>query len=84
MSKVRTPARASRCDSPSWRVVDDLANDFPVTAAELDAVEGFLMPLLHALLADATDTPAGKTNPIIAPRRAPTYKRRNELLPEKI
>ena len=46
----------------SWRVVDDLAHDCPVTPAELDAVEAFLMPLVHALLADAPDTQPGKTN----------------------
>ena len=62
MSKVRRPAKTSCDDGHSWRVVDDLAHDCPVTPAELDAVEAFLMPLVHALLADAPDTQPGKTN----------------------
>jgi hypothetical protein len=64
-------------------VVDDLAHDHPVTPAELDAVEAFLMPLVHALLADRSDTLAGKTNPNTEPMPSPTHKRRNELLPEE-
>ena len=51
--KARTSTRPSCHDSHSWRVVDDLTHDCPVTPAELDAVEAFLMPLVHALLADA-------------------------------
>jgi len=84
MSKVRSPANSSRDDSHSWRVVDDLAHDCPVTPAELDAVEAFLMPLVRALLADASDTQPGKTNPYAAPIPTPTHKRRNELLREEI
>ena len=84
MSKVRRPAKASCDDSHSWRVVDDLARDHPVTPAELDAVEAFLMPLVHALLADAPDIQPGKTNPSTAPTQTTTHKRRNELLPEEI
>jgi hypothetical protein len=53
-------------------------------SAELDAVEAFLMPLVHALLADAPDTQPGKTIPDTAPMPTPTHKRRNELLPEEI
>ena len=71
-------------DGHSWRLVDDLAHNCPVTPAELDAVEAFLMPLVHALLADASNTQPGKTNPEIAPIPTPTHKRRNELLPEDI
>ena len=71
MSKVRRLAKASCEDSHSWRVVDDLAHDCPVTPAELDAVEAFLMPLVHALLADAPDTRPGKTNPNTAPMPTP-------------
>jgi len=56
MSSVRRPEKALCDDSHLWRVVDDLAHDCPVTPAELDAVEAFLMPLVHALLADASDT----------------------------
>ena len=82
--EARTPTRSSSDDSHSWRVVDDLARDCPVTPAELDAVEAFLMPLVHALLADASDTQPGKTNPDTAPMPTPTHKRRNELLPEEI
>ena len=84
MSKVRRPAKALCDDSHSWHVVDDLAHDCPVTPAELDAVEAFLMPLVHALLADAPDTQRGKINPDTAPIPTPTHKRRNELLTEEI
>ena len=84
MSKVRRPAETLCEDSPSWRVVDDLAHDCPVTPAELDAVEAFLMPLVHALLADGSDTQSGTTNPHTSPIPTPTHKCRNELLPEEI
>jgi hypothetical protein len=53
-------------------------------AAELDAVEAFLMPLVHALLADASDTQPGKTISSPTPNPLSTHKRRNELLPEEI
>jgi hypothetical protein len=82
--KARTFTRRLCDDRPAWRVVDDLAHDCPVTPAELDAVEAFLMPLVHALLADRSDTQSGKTNPNAAPMPTPTHKRRNELLPEEI
>jgi hypothetical protein len=82
--EARTPTRSSSDDSHTWRVIDDLAHDYPVTPAELDAVEAFLMPLVHALLADAPHIQPGKTNPDTAPMPSPTHKRRNELLPEEI
>jgi hypothetical protein len=53
-------------------------------AAELDAVEALLMPLVHALLADASDTQPGKTISSPTPNPLSTHKRRNELLPEEI
>ena len=81
--RARASIRPSSEDGHSWRVVDDLARDCPVTPAELDAVEAFLMPLVHALLADTSDTQPGKTNPDTAPMPTPTYNCRNELLPEK-
>ena len=82
--RARASIRPSSEDGHSWRVVDDLARDCPVTPAELDAVEAFLMPLVHALLADTSDTQPGKTNPDTAPMPTPTHNCRNELLPEKI
>jgi hypothetical protein len=82
--EARTSTRPSLDNGHAWRVVDDLACDCPVTPAELDAVEAFLMPLVHALLADGSDTQPGKTNPNTAPMPSPTHKRRNELLPEEI
>jgi hypothetical protein len=54
--KARTSTIPSSDDGHSWRVIDDLARDCPVTPAELDAVEAFLMPLVNALLANALDT----------------------------
>jgi hypothetical protein len=82
--EARTPTRSSSNDSHAWRVVDDLARNHPVTPAELDAVEAFLMPLVHALLADAPHIQPGKTNPETESTPSPTHKRRNELLPEEI
>ena len=82
--KARTFTRPSSDDRSAWHVVDDLARDCPVTPAELDAVEAFLMPLVHALLADTSDTQPGKTNPDTAPMPTLTYKRRKELLPKEI
>jgi hypothetical protein len=83
MGRARRSTREPQNDC-ARRVVDDLAHDHPVTPAELDAVEAFLMPLVHALLADAPDTGRGKTTPDTAPIPSPTHKRRNELLPEEI
>jgi hypothetical protein len=40
--------------------------------------------MVHALLADTSDTQPGKTTPDTAPMPTPTQKRRNELLPEEI
>jgi hypothetical protein len=82
--EARTSTRPPSDDGQLWHVVDDLARDCPVTPAELDAVEAFLMPLVHALLADAPYTQSGKTNPDSVPVPSPTHKRRNELLPEEI
>ena len=82
--KAQASTRPSCGDGRSWRVVDDLARDYPVIPAELDAVEAFLMPLVHALLANASETQTGKTNPDTVAIRTPTHKRRNELLPEEI
>jgi hypothetical protein len=82
--QARTPTRSSSDDRHAWHVVDDLSRDHPVTPAELDAVEAFLMPLVHALLSDAPHIQPGKTNPDTAPTPPTTHKRRNELLPEEI
>jgi hypothetical protein len=82
--RARASTRPSSEDGHSWHVVDDLARDCPVTSAELDAVEAFLTPLVHALLADTSDTQPGKTTPDTAAMPTPTHKRRNELLPEEI
>jgi hypothetical protein len=84
MSKVLRSVKTSCDDGHTWRVADDLADDCPVTPAELDAVEAFLMPLVHALLADASNTQPGKTDQDAALIPTPTHKRRNELLPEEI
>jgi hypothetical protein len=83
MNEVRRAADTLCGDGHAWRVIDDLAHDHPVTPAELDAVEAFLMPLVHALLADSSNQ-TGKTNPDAPPISTPTHKRRNELLPEQI
>jgi hypothetical protein len=59
--KARTSTRPSSDDGQSSHVVDDLARDCPVTPAELDAVEAFLMPIVHALFADRTDKVQGSS-----------------------
>jgi hypothetical protein len=57
--RARASTRPSSEDGHSWHVVDDLARDCPVTPAELDAVEAFLMPLVHALFSDRADEVQG-------------------------
>jgi hypothetical protein len=79
--KARPSTRPSCDDGPTLRVVDDLAHDYPIAAAELDAVEAFLMPLVHALLAERSEPGKTVSNPATLP--LPTHKRRNELLPEE-
>jgi hypothetical protein len=59
--KARASTRPSSEDGHSWLVIDDLARDYPVTPAELDAVEAFLMSLVHALFADRTDKVQGSS-----------------------
>jgi hypothetical protein len=39
----------------TFRVIDDFPLPAPVGAAELDAIEAFLMPLVNALFADGSD-----------------------------
>jgi hypothetical protein len=82
--KARTFTRLSCDDGPVWRVVDDLAHGCSVSPAELDAIEAFLMPLVHALLSGRSDTLAEKITPQTAQAPSPTHNRRNELLPEEI
>ncbi|WP_095089995.1 hypothetical protein [Mesorhizobium sophorae] len=51
MNKDRLHARKELSgDRQVWRVVDDFPTDIPIGAAELDAVEAFLMPLVNAIL----------------------------------
>jgi hypothetical protein len=57
--RARASTRPSSEDGHLWLVIDDLARDCPVTPAELDAVEAFLMPLVRLLLADRTDKVLG-------------------------
>jgi len=71
--KVR-PSSSQACgDDPACRVVDDLADKYPITSAELDAVEAFLMPQLNAILGGKLN---GVERPFAAPRpdsQAPQY-----------
>jgi hypothetical protein len=83
MGRVRRSTREPQNDC-ARRVIDDLAHDHPVTPAELDTVEAFLMSLVHELFADAAGNQPGTTTPDAAPMPTPTHKRRNELLPEEI
>ena len=50
-NSCRTSGEDIYDESHAWRVIDDLAHDHPISVAELDAVEAFLMPLVHTLLA---------------------------------
>jgi hypothetical protein len=53
VGKGRTSA-ARPDDRHSWRVIDDLAHVHCIGAAELDALEAFLMPQLNAILSGET------------------------------
>ena len=83
MSKVRKAAKRPNDGSAAWRVVNDLAHAHPVTAAELDAVEAFLMPMLNAPLSKETRITPGKTDPETATAAAPTHNRPNAMLLEE-
>jgi hypothetical protein len=63
MGRVRPIKGVERSDRRTWRVVDNL-DRHPVTPAELDAVEAFLMPLVNALL-ERNDAIARKPEPAI-------------------
>jgi hypothetical protein len=54
MSRVRRTTRGLDDDRQTWRVVDDLPRVDCIDAAELDAVEAFLMPQLNAILSGDT------------------------------
>jgi hypothetical protein len=81
--KVRKTAKMQDGESPIRYVVDDLAHDLPVTAAELDAVEAFLVPLVNALLSDQTGISPVKTTADAATTAVPAHKRLNALLLEE-
>jgi hypothetical protein len=40
------------CREDGMRVLTDLVDSYPVSAAELDAIEAFLMPLIRQIVAD--------------------------------
>jgi hypothetical protein len=53
MGKVRHRSKKTLCDARrAWRVVDNFPADFPITAAELDAIEAFLMPLVKVIFSN--------------------------------
>lgn len=54
-------------DKHGQSVVTDIDESFPVTAAELDALEAFLMPQLLALLAQ--DAPENRAHDSEVPQR---------------
>ncbi|KAI95193.1 hypothetical protein T281_06835 [Rhodomicrobium udaipurense JA643] len=58
----------------TWRVVDDLPLHPAVAAAELDAVEAFLMPLLNAIMSNAAGEADGASPAPSQNRRADSQK----------
>lgn len=52
MGKLRQGERTGPASETTWLVLDDLDRLEPVTPAELDAVEAFLMPLVRGIFAD--------------------------------
>jgi hypothetical protein len=54
VTKGRTRANRPEDDRYVWGVVDDLARAHCIDAAELDAVEAFLMPHISAILSGET------------------------------
>ncbi|WPP04528.1 hypothetical protein [Methylocella tundrae] len=68
MGKVGHPSRqAAGDDRRARRVVDDFPADVSVGAAELDAVEAFLMPLVHAIMSGTPPAANGLEKPVDAP-----------------
>jgi hypothetical protein len=51
------PRQFSSQELAAWAVLDDFASDVSVTPAELDAIEAFLMPIVHAILAESPIAP---------------------------
>jgi hypothetical protein len=55
MAVERPQARKPSPARGEMQVVCDLAEVLPVTGAELDAIEAFLMPLLRGVIEDSVD-----------------------------
>jgi hypothetical protein len=81
--EARTPTRPSSDDGQPWRVVDDLARDCPVTPAELDAVEAFLMQVVNAILSGSDKIAPVEAVQKLPTATAPTHKRRKRPVLEK-
>lgn len=59
-------------DREGWIVHDDLADSPAVLAAELNAIEAFLTPLLHAIMRpepDTCSTARGEQKPALTQKR---------------
>jgi hypothetical protein len=60
-------------DRQTWRVVDDLPRVDCIDAAELDAVEAFLMPQLNAILSGNTTGVERRATALRPDSQAPQY-----------
>ncbi len=82
MRKDRQPARQDANDArETWRVVDDFPADIAIGAAELDAVEAFLMPLVNAIL---RGEPVHLDDPAPAGADSQTPQKSGQKVPKKI
>lgn len=54
MARKRRRLTTSSSDTTAWGVVDDFPAVVPVTDAELDAIEAFLMPAINAIMEDSS------------------------------
>jgi hypothetical protein len=73
MSRVRRTTRGLDDDRQTWRVVDDLPRVDCIDAAELDAVEAFLMPQLNAILSGNTTGVERRATALRPDSQAPQY-----------
>ena len=58
MPSPRSADRAASEDVPALKITDDLTADFPVSAAELEAIETYLADVLDMVLSGDKDAPS--------------------------
>ena len=58
MPSPRSVDRAASADAPALEITDDMTADFPISAAELEAIETYLADVLDMVLSGDKDAPS--------------------------